>query len=141
MDEFIHIRSDKFPVLDGEDQELVNEGMYGKAFGNYLCLQLKGLGYECSDPFCEDWGWAMFASSNDVSAMLCIYSDPNQRDPKDFAITAGGSKRKWSWRSFRYVNTAPDKEWYAQFQEALVSVLQEDPEIEVIGLTKEFPLG
>ena len=31
MSTFIHIRSDKFPALPGEDDEIVNDGMYGKA--------------------------------------------------------------------------------------------------------------
>ena len=31
MDRFIHVRSKKFPILPGEKEELVNEGMYGKA--------------------------------------------------------------------------------------------------------------
>jgi hypothetical protein len=38
------------------------------------------------------------------------------------------------------VNTTPHKEWYGQFQDALLSIFHEDPAIEVIGLTKEFPL-
>jgi hypothetical protein len=33
VDKFIHIRSAKSPVLSGEKEELVNEGMYGKADG------------------------------------------------------------------------------------------------------------
>ena len=44
MDEFIHIRSEKFQVLEGEEQELVNEGMYGKAPGQYLRMKLEKLG-------------------------------------------------------------------------------------------------
>jgi hypothetical protein len=31
MEKFIQIRSAKFPVLPGEEEELVNMGMYGKA--------------------------------------------------------------------------------------------------------------
>ena len=31
MGKFIHIRSSKFPILSGEKEELVNNGMYGKA--------------------------------------------------------------------------------------------------------------
>lgn len=33
---FIHIRSDRFPVLPGEEDELVNEGTYGKALSQCL---------------------------------------------------------------------------------------------------------
>ena len=36
MGNFIHIRSSKFPILPGEKEELVNDGMYGKALAEYL---------------------------------------------------------------------------------------------------------
>jgi len=39
------IETCKFPILPGEDQEIVNEGMYGKAFCQYLesALPLAGV--------------------------------------------------------------------------------------------------
>ena len=141
MDGFIHIRSDKFPALEGEEQELVNEGMYGRALSQYLCVKLTEHGYQCSDPFCEDWGWAVLVSCNGVSTMICIYSDPTQESPTDFACTADGPKRKWSWRRFRYVNTEPHEEWYSRFRDRLFSVFRDDSEVEVLSVTKEFPLG
>ena len=57
MDKFIHIRSPKFPILPGENEELVNEGMYGKAAAEYLQLKLRERGYEVPFVCCEDWGW------------------------------------------------------------------------------------
>jgi len=141
MEEFIHIRSGRLPISEGEDQELVNEGMYGKALGQYLRSKLEGFGYECSEPFCEDWGWAMYASCNGISTMICIYSDPTQEEPTDYACTADGPKRRWSWRRFRFVNSEPPKVWYQAFQERLLSVFREDPDVEVVGVTKEFPIG
>jgi hypothetical protein len=39
---FIHIRSAKFPILPGEDGELVHPGMYGKAHAHYLQERLIG---------------------------------------------------------------------------------------------------
>ena len=46
MEKFIRISSAKFPILPGEDQELVNEGMYGKALGQYMLNSLRQL--QCS---------------------------------------------------------------------------------------------
>jgi hypothetical protein len=54
MNEFIHIRSDRFPALEDEEQELVNEDMHGKVLGNYLGEKLKGSGYTCSQPSSAD---------------------------------------------------------------------------------------
>jgi len=57
MNKFIHIRSAKFPVLLGEKEELVNEGMYGKALAEYLQAKLRDRGYDAPFICCEDWGW------------------------------------------------------------------------------------
>jgi len=54
---FIHIKSEKFPVLPGEDAELVNEGTYGKALAQYLEARLRERAYEVPTYCCEDWGW------------------------------------------------------------------------------------
>jgi hypothetical protein len=37
---FIHIHSTKFPIQAGETEELVNDGIYGKAFAEYLQARL-----------------------------------------------------------------------------------------------------
>jgi hypothetical protein len=141
MDEFIHICTDKFPPLEGEAQDALN-GMWGKALCNYLRGQLSRLDYECSDPYSEDWGWAMLASSDGVSTMVCVYSDVNQGDdPRDYAITTDSPARQWSWRKLRHINTLPYKEWGARFRETLLTIFGDDDEVEFIGLTKEFPLG
>lgn len=141
MDEFIHIRSELFPVLPGEPDELINEGMYGKALGEYLSKALTGAGYDCSEPFCEDWGWALGAASQGVSTMVCIYSDPTEERPTNYVCTASGPRREWSWRRFRHLNTVPPDDWYVAFQKCLLSLLEVDPEIEVVAVAGEFPLG
>ena len=54
---FIHIKSSKFPILPGETDELVNEGMYGKALAEYLQDKLAARAYDVPFVCCEDWGW------------------------------------------------------------------------------------
>ena len=56
MDEFIHIRSRKFPVLPGEREELINDGLYGRAVAQYLQAKLGERGYDAPFFCCEDWG-------------------------------------------------------------------------------------
>lgn len=53
---FIHIRSAKFPVMPGEEDEIINERMYGKALSLYLQEHLIEKGYQSSLYCCEDWG-------------------------------------------------------------------------------------
>jgi hypothetical protein len=51
------IRSSKFPILPSEKEELVNEGMYGKALAVFLQAQRTDRGYDAPFVCCEDWGW------------------------------------------------------------------------------------
>ncbi len=41
--------------MPGEDDELVNEGMYGKACSQYLQANLACRGYSVPFVVCEDW--------------------------------------------------------------------------------------
>jgi hypothetical protein len=59
MESFVHIRSEKFPVLPGEEEEIFNEGMYGKALCQYLQKKYQILGYKKITYCCEDWGWLL----------------------------------------------------------------------------------
>jgi hypothetical protein len=54
---FIHIKSAKFPVLPGEEDELVNGGTYDKALAQYVHSELKKRSYRIPFICCEDWGW------------------------------------------------------------------------------------
>jgi hypothetical protein len=56
MGQFILIRSSAFPILPGEEGELVNEGTWGKALAVYLQSRLQERGYDAPFICCEDWG-------------------------------------------------------------------------------------
>ncbi len=36
MSKFIHIQSSRFPIMEGEKEEIVNEGMYGKSLAIFF---------------------------------------------------------------------------------------------------------
>ena len=72
MDKLIHIRSAKFPILPGEREELVNEGMYGKALAQYLQGKLRERGYAAPFICCEDWGWWVELKAAPVAFGVCI---------------------------------------------------------------------
>ena len=138
MDKFIHIRSSKFPVLSGEKEELVNDGMFGKALGQYLQAKLSDRGYDAPFVCCEDWGWWVELKTAPFKFGVCIYSGPEEDGPTDFVCTDGAvGRQKWSWRRLRFVDTSP---WVEKLQEDLLAVFQADEAIEIVGVFDEFPL-
>ena len=138
MNRFIHIRSSKFPILPGEEEELVNDGMYGKALAEYLQAQLTDRGYDAPFVCCEDWGWWVELKTVSFTFGVCIYSKLEGNGPAEFACTDGATAaRKWSWKTFRFVDTSP---WVRQLHEDLMAIFQADGEVEIIGISEEFPL-
>ena len=138
MDKFIHIRSSKFPILTGEKEELINEGMYGKALAVYLQERLSGRGYDAPFVCCEDWGWWVELKTAPFAFGVCIYSGPGEDGPVDFVCTDGATgPRKWSWKRFRTVDTTS---WVKKLHEDLLAIFQTDENVEIVGTFDEFPL-
>ena len=137
---FIHIRSPKLRVLPGEDDELVNEGMYGKALAEYLQSRLAHRGYQTPLVVCEDWGWWLTIAGLPFTCGLCIYgSRIDDSDDLDLCVTISTAKgRKWSWGRFRFIETTAEVE---RLHQAVRSVLTDDSDIAILGETPDFPLA
>jgi hypothetical protein len=137
MDKFIHIRSSKFPILPGEKEELVNDGMYGKALAEYLQAQLIDRGYDAPFVCCEDWGWWVELKTASFTSGVCIYCTPEDDTPVEFACTDGTTAaRTWSWTKFRFVDTLP---WVRKLHEDLMAIFQADHDVEIVRITEVFP--
>ena len=139
MGKYVHIRSASFPILPGETDELVNEGMYGKALAQYLQHRLAERGYQTPLVCCEDWGWWVEVVGPPFAFGVCIYCDPRHHPPTEFVCTDSVLRpRVWNWKSLRFVETAP---WVARLQRDLVAIFESDPAVEIVQITDEFPLG
>jgi len=139
MSAFIHIRSQKFPPLPGEEEETVNEGMYGKALCQYLQKAFQKQGYQELVYFCEDWGWLLEVKDFPISVGICVYSDAEQGESvTDYVLTDSslGKMKKWSWKKFSYVDYSDS---WAKFNQDLLKILESDPDVDIIGVLKEFP--
>jgi hypothetical protein len=137
MGRFIHIRSSRFPILPGEKEELVNDGMYGKALAEYLQSRLRERGYDVPFVCCEDWGWWVELRGAPFTFGVCIYSGPGEDGPVDFACTDGApGPRKWSWKKLRVLDTSP---WADKLHDDLMAIFRADDEVEIAGVTDEFP--
>jgi hypothetical protein len=134
---FIHIRSSKFPILPGEEKELVNEGMYGKALAEYLLAKLRARGYAAPFLCCEDWGWWIHLKTAPFTFGVCIYCGPVGDGPLDLYCTDGaGGGKQWSWRRFRRIDTTP---WVEKLHADLISIFRSDPDIELLSTTLDGP--
>jgi len=102
----ISLETDKFPVLPGEDSEVVNEGMYGKALCIYLQSELPSFGITVEHYCAEDWGWWLGVIENDFKLGLGIYShNPIGQSPQAYAIhSLITNRKKWYWRQFKSVD-------------------------------------
>lgn len=137
VNRFIHIRSSRFPILPGEEEELVNEGTYGKALVEYLQGKLIKLGYHAPFICCEDWGWWVELKGAPFAFGVCVYANGEQQSPVEFVCTDGASgPRTWSWKKFRFIETGP---WVDKLHADLVSVFESDGDVEIVGITEEFP--
>ena len=136
MQKFIHVRSLKFPILPGEKEELVNEGMYGKALAEYLQVKLKERGYDAPFVSCEDWGWWVELNAP-FTFGVCVYCGLEEREPLDLFCTDGATEGKaWSWRKFRFIETRP---WSEKLHSDLVSLFRADPDVSVISTSLDSP--
>jgi hypothetical protein len=133
---FIHIRSPKFSILPGEEAELVNPGMWGKALSLYLRENLPQRGYEVSFTGCEDWGWWVSIDNVPFTFGVCIWCGGESKDGLlNFAVTDSTlGPRKWSWLMFRFVDTVPFAE---KLHEDLLAIFREDPEVTLVGVNDD----
>lgn len=137
VEKFIHIRSHKFPILPSEQDECVNDGMYGKALALYLQEKLILRCYDSPFVNCEDWGWQVELKNAPTPFGVCVYSNPDQDIPTEYACIIGANRsRKWNWSKFKFVDVTP---WADKLHDDLMSIFNEDNEIEVVGVALEFP--
>ena len=133
---YIHVRSPKFVVHPGEDDELVNEGMYGKSLALYLWNELKKNGYEVPFICCEDWGWWMEIAGHPFALGLCIYGQLNEKTNQlELSTTVSPEEgRRWSWSRLRLVDTSPVVQ---KLHADVVAIFENDPDIRVLGINDD----
>lgn len=133
----IAIETKKFPILEGEEDELVNDNMYGKALCLYLKDRLPTKGVEVPTFLCEDWGWWIEIKDGDFTMGLCIYSDPEaEKDPEKYAIMSSISDKKWSWSKFKRIDLSEN---VLKVMGTVENIFKEDKEIESVSRHDGYP--
>ncbi|QEG01439.1 hypothetical protein Mal15_55150 [Stieleria maiorica] len=136
---FLRVRSPKLGVMPGEEEELVNEGMYGKAFALYLRDALGRKGCQATQVVCEDWGWWVTVSGLPFSCGIGIYGMRiDHSDDLDLCVTVLTPRgKKWSWSRFRFVDTTADVD---RLHEAIREICAADDDVTIVAETPGFPL-
>jgi hypothetical protein len=132
------IETKKFPILEGEDDEIVNERMYGKALCKYLEHNLPKAGIKVPFFCAEDWGWWLEVVDKDFKMGLCIYSDPDTKhDPERYAILPSIlNEKKWSWSKFRNIDMSEN---VLKVMDDVEKLFKEDTEITAVTRHDDFP--
>jgi hypothetical protein len=131
LERSITIRSDKFPVLPGEEEEIYNDGMFGKALALYLKENFEQRGYIVPSYGAEDWGWYIEIECFEVVLEYCIYCYALGEGLNEYCISEGPVKSKvWLWSKFKYVETKPHKD--ILFDD-LLSIIVADKDIQLIN--------
>lgn len=117
------IRTKKFPPMPGEADELINEGLYGKALGLHLRKELAARGIETEEPAVEDWGWYLNVRDAPVSSFIGI-----GRLDDDELVVFIEPKRDRVFRWYRFVDVRPLRQ---RLTHALIEIFTADPEIEL----------
>jgi hypothetical protein len=132
------IETKKFPILDGEEEELTNENMYGKALCNYLEAELPRAGINVPF-FCnEDWGWWLEVERGGFKMGLCIYSDPDAAgNPERYAVMPSILEgKKWSWSKLGSVDVSND---VLEVIGIVERVFKNDKEIAAVTRHDDYP--
>jgi hypothetical protein len=132
------IETKKFPIMPGEDQEIANERMYGKALCQYLQSELPLAGIYVPFYCNEDWGWRLEVERGSFKMALCIYSDPAAaKDPDRYALLPSIQReKKWSWVKFKKVDLSKD---VLEIIAIIERVLKSDKDISVVTRHDDYP--
>ena len=136
MPRFIHIRTSKFPILEGEESEVFNPGTYGKAFAIYLQENLQKAGYDVPFVCCEDWGWWVELRLPIKTIGLCCHREHDENTECNFVCsTSLESETVWSWKKFRFIKISMELD---KLIEDLTEIFERDQQIEFVGVLDEF---
>lgn len=132
------IETKKFPAMPDEDQEIVNERMYGKALCQYLASVLPGAGLKVPSYCAEDWGWWLEVKRGDFRMGLCIYADPEaEKEPERYAILPSIQQaKKWSWSKFRNIDNSTN---VLEIMAVVERVLKNDSDISNVTRHDDYP--
>ena len=122
MKTFVEFRSDKFPALPGEEEQ-INPGIWGKRLAYFLREGLRGEGIETGEAICEDWGWIVPVVNPEFDLWIGC---GNQGNGEEFLCFIEPSKPYIRKFFIKKIETAPR---INALQAAMEKVLEKEPAI------------
>lgn len=141
MGSFIHVRTTRYGPLPGEEDEIVNPGMFGRALAEHLRERLEALGRAATGVCAEDWGWWVALDDAPFTFGACVYAIERRGldadDAWEYVVTEAPvpTRRRGLGRR----RGEPAEPWVDDLGVQLRTILDDDPDIEVLGVADEFP--
>ncbi len=138
---YLHLITTAFQKAENEDNEITNEGMYGKKLCAYLMQKLQALGYDVPSFWNEDWGWWIEIKGFEHTQGLCVYNGPSESDRITEYVVVSSEDRahRWSWRHFRRFHDVKKQENILKLMEDLEKICNSDPQFTSVKRMNEMP--
>jgi hypothetical protein len=136
---WLKIETRKFPILEGEKEEITNDNMYGKALCQYLAAKLPSAGIDVPGYCNEDWGWWLEVKRGPFKMGLCIYSEPEvETNPERYAIGPSITEpKKWSWSKLGNEDVSQE---VLAIIDTMETIFRNDPEVQSVTRHDDFPI-
>lgn len=129
---FIHIRTQRFPLLPNEPSHWVGRGTQGQALALHVQRGLQARGYAVPRVFSQDGGWWVDITSTPFEFGVRIHSGPSRQVGwTDYTLGNGAQRPSfWSWRQLSWVSVLP---WVQRLHADLLAMLCVDPDVQLIN--------
>ena len=122
------IKCDNFPILEGEEDEIINPNTYGKALALYLQDNLIKHGYAVPFICCEDSGWWIEIKTNvKIFGLMCVRDETGEN--LFYCNLVKPDSKAWIWRKFKFDDLSDIK---SKIIHDVHSIFSSDPKIEIL---------
>lgn len=126
----VEFRSSKFPPYEGDKEEMINPGRWGKRLAEYLVSKLAEKGIATERMVAEDWGWYVELRNEGFQLALCC---ANRDGANDEFLCFTQPDKPIVKKLFKKIDATPQ---LTRLTEALQQILASDPDIRDVVWTE-----
>jgi hypothetical protein len=122
------IKSDAFPILEGEEMEIINPNTYGKSLALYLKENLINFGHEVPFICCEDSGWWIeIKTEKIISGLMCVQDF--EEDNLFHCNLVKPNSKAWVWKKLKFMDVSDIR---FKIAHDVFSIFSSDPRIQIL---------